>query len=223
MIVSHKHRLIFTHIPKNAGTSIRQWLMEHVPDAQEMPHNPKRRVFLVPHNPKHDTPHHVHGHSDYTYFAVVRNPYDRLLSQYNFHVERYQSYLANKRELKAKTRKKFQDTYAELQKGLSHWLEMDYPMADRKSKWYDYRWCPQSIWTNERTHVLLYENLTEDFRWVQERVAVDAPLETLNSTSTSNDHSTMENRVLLANHRELILSHLLVDFERFGYAPDFNR
>ena len=223
MIVSHKHRLIFTHIPKNAGTSIRQWLMEHVPDAQEMPHNPKRRVFLVPHNPKHDTPHHVHGHSDYTYFAVVRNPYDRLLSQYNFHVERYQSYLANKRELKAKTRKKFQDTYAELQKGLSHWLEMDYPMADRKSKWYDYRWCPQSVWTNERTHVLLYENLTEDFRWVQERVAVDAPLETLNSTSTSNDHSTMENRVLLANHRELILSHLLVDFERFGYAPDFNR
>ena len=186
--------------------------MEHVPDAQEMPHNLK-----------HDTPHHVHGHSDYTYFAVVRNPYDRLLSQYNFHVERYQSYLANKRELKAKTRKKFQDTYAELQKGLSHWLEIDYPMADRKSKWYDYRWCPQSVWTNERTHVLLYENLTEDFRWVQERVAVDAPLETLNSTSTSNDHSTMENRVLLANHRELILSHLLVDFERFGYAPDFNR
>ena len=223
MIVSHKHRLIFTHIPKNAGTSIRQWLMEHVPDAQEMPHNPKRRVFLVPHNPKHDTPHHVHGHSDYTYFAVVRNPYDRLLSQYNFHVERYQSYLANKRELKAKTRKKFQDTYAELQKGLSHWLEMDYPMADRKSKWYDYRWCPQSIWTNERTHVLKFENLTEDFRWVQERVAVDAPLLRVNSTSTSNDHSTMENRVLLANHRELILSHLLVDFERFGYAPDFNR
>ena len=212
MIVSHKHRLIFTHIPKNAGTSIGQWLLEHVPDAQEMPDTLK-----------HHTPHHVHGHSDYTYFAVVRNPYDRLLSQYNFHVERYQSYLANKRELKAKTRKKFQDTYAELQKGLSHWLEIDYPMADRKSKWYDYRWCPQSVWTNERTHVLLYENLTEDFRWVQERVAVDAPLETLNSTSTSNDHSTMENRVLLANHRELILSHLLVDFERFGYAPDFNR
>lgn len=212
MIVSHKHRLIFTHIPKNAGTSIRQWLMEHVPDAQEMP-----RTL------KHDTPHHVHGHSDYTYFAVVRNPYDRLLSQYNFHVERYQSYLANKRELKAKTRKKFQDTYAELQKGLSHWLEMDYPMADRKSKWYDYRWCPQSVWTNERTHVLLYENLTEDFRWVQERVAVDAPLETLNSTSVNNDHSTMENRVLLSDHRELILSYLLVDFERFGYAPDFNR
>ena len=75
MIVSHKHRLIFTHIPKNAGTSIRQWLVEHVPDAREMP-----RTL------KHDTPHHVHGHSDYTYFAVVRNPYDRLLSLSLIHI-----------------------------------------------------------------------------------------------------------------------------------------
>ena len=210
MIVSHRHKLIFTHIPKNAGTSIGQWLSRHVPDSREMPNTIK-----------HDTPHHVLGHHDYSHFAVVRNPYDRLLSQYRFHLEKYEQYLGRKSQLRFK--QSFQDKYAELQKGFSHWLEMDYPMADRKSKWYDYRWCPQSVWTNERTHVLLYENLTEDFRWVQERVEVDAPLETLNSTSTSNDHSTMENRVLLANHRELILSHLLVDFERFGYAPNFKR
>ena len=144
MIVSHKHKLIFTHIPKNAGTSIRQWFLDNVPDA-------------------------------------------------------------------------------ELQKGFSHWLEMDYPMADRTAKWYDYRWCPQSVWTNERTHVLNHETLETDFRWVQERVGVDAPLETLNSTTTNNDHSTMKNRLLLAKHRPLILSHLLVDFQRFGYAPNFDR
>ena len=42
-------------------------------------------------------------------------------------------------------------------------------------------------------------------------------------TSTDNDHSTPANRVLLAEHRELILSHLRVDFERFGYAPNFDR
>jgi hypothetical protein len=210
MIVSHKHKLIFTHIPKNAGTSIGQWLLEHVPDAGEMPNTLK-----------HDTPHHVHRHGDYTYFAVVRNPYDRLLSQYNFHVEKHAQYLGRKSQLRFK--QVFHDRYAELQKGFSHWLEMDYPMADRKSKWYDYRWCPQSVWTNERTHVLLYENLDKDFRWLQERVGVDEPLARVNTTSNDNDHSTAENRVLLADHRELILSHLLVDFERFGYAPDFDR
>jgi hypothetical protein len=210
MIVSHKHKLIFTHIPKNAGTSIGQWLLEHVPDAGEMPNTLK-----------HDTPHHVHRHGDYTYFAVVRNPYDRLLSQYNFHVEKHAQYLGRKSQLRFK--QVFHDRYAELQKGFSHWLEMDYPMADRKSKWYDYRWCPQSVWTNERTHVLLYENLGQDFRWLQERVGVDEPLARVNTTSNDNDHSTAENRVLLADHRELILSHLLVDFERFGYAPNFDR
>ena len=212
MIVSHEHKLIFTHIPKNAGTSIRQWFLEHVPDAES-----EQGIK------KHHTPHHVHTrhHNNYDYFAVVRNPYDRLLSQYNFHVEKHAQYLGRKSQLRFK--QVFHDRYAELKKGFGNWLTDPHPMADRKSKWYDYRWCPQSVWTNERTHVLLYENLTEDFRWVQERVEVDAPLETLNSTSVNNDHSTMENRVLLANHRELILSHLLVDFERFGYAPDFNR
>jgi len=210
MIVSHKHRLIFTHIPKNAGTSIGQWLLEHVPDAGEMPNTLK-----------HHTPHHVHQHGDYTYFAVVRNPYDRLLSQYNFHVEKYAQYLGRKSQLRFK--QVFHDRYAELRKGFGHWLEHTHTMADRTAKWYDYRWCPQSLWTNERTHVLLYENLAEDFRWVQERVGVDAPLARVNTTSNDNDHSTPANRVLLSDHRELILSHLRVDFERFGYAPNFKR
>jgi len=212
MIVSHEHKLIFTHIPKNAGTSIRQWFLDNVPDAES------EQGIL-----KHQTPHHVHTrpHNNYDYFAVVRNPYDRLLSQYHFHLEKYEQYLGRKSQLRFK--QVFHDRYAELKKGFGNWLTDPHPMADRQAKWYDYRWCPQSVWTNERTHVLLYENLTEDFRWVQERVAVDAPLETLNSTSVNNDHSTMENRVLLSDHRELILSHLQVDFDRFGYAPNFNR
>ena len=71
--------------------------------------------------------------------------------------------------------------------------------------------------------MLNHETLETDFRWVQERVGVDAPLETLNSTTANNDHSTMKNRLLLAKHRPLILSHLLVDFKRFGYAPNFDR
>jgi hypothetical protein len=52
---------------------------------------------------------------------------------------------------------------------------------------------------------------------------VDAPLARVNTTSSDNDHSTMKNRLLLAKHRPLILSHLLVDFKRFGYAPNFDR
>jgi len=210
MIVSHRHKLIFTHIPKNAGTSIRQWFTDNVPDAESE-------------TGKHQTPHHVHTRhwDDYTYFAVVRNPYDRLLSQYHFHLERYNAYVQPKSKLARK--QVFQDKYAELREGFGPWLEHPYPIADRQAKWYDYRWCPQSMWCNERTHVLKYERLDRDFRWVQEQVGVSAPLETLNTTNANTDHRLSANSVLLAPHRDLIKGHLMVDFKRFGYAPNFDR
>jgi hypothetical protein len=215
MIVSHRHQLIFTHIPKNAGTSIRAWFQQWVPDAQD-----------VPGTSKHDTPHHVHDTRlrDYAHFAVVRNPYDRLLSQYNFHVQKYAQYLGRKSQLR--TKQKFHDMYVELGKGFSHWLEVDYPMADRTPKWYDYRWCPQSVWCTPDTHILRFETLEQDFGWVRGRISNhvgDTGLRSLNGSVSDNDHSTPANRVLLADHRELILSHLRVDFERFGYEPDFDR
>ena len=213
MIVSHRHRLVFTHIPKNAGTSIREWLSQHVEDAHEIP-----GIY------KHHTPHHVpdtvYG-MDYTLFAVVRNPYDRLLSQYNFHVERYEAYLHRKSRLSQK--ESYHNKYAELKQGFDNWLTDPYPIADRQAKWYDYRWCPQAMWCTPDTHILKFETLAQDFQWVQDRVGVHEPLDTLNTTSTDNDHTTSANRVLLAPHRPLVQSHLMVDFRRFGYAPNFNR
>ena len=211
MIVSHRHRLVFTHIPKNAGTSIRSWLTTHIEDAKS--HDDQ----------KHMTPHHVYTRhrQGYTHFAVVRNPYDRLLSLYNFHVERYADYILPKSKLTRK--EQYHDKYAELQKGFANWLTDPYPIADRQAKWYDYRWCPQAVWCTQTTQVLKFETLAEDFQWVQERVGVREPLDTLNPTTANTDHTTSANRVLLADHRTLIQSHLMVDFKRFGYRPDFDR
>ena len=210
MIVSHRHRLVFTHIPKNAGTSIRTWLARHVPDCHD-----------VPNATKHMTPHHVPELAEHTHFAVVRNPYDRLLSQYNFHVERYADYIRPKSKLTRK--EQYHEKYAELKKGFANWLEHPYPIADRQAKWYDYRWCPQAVWCTQTTQVLKFETLAEDFQWVQERVGVSEPLETLNPTTANTDHTTSANRVMLADYRKLIQSHLMVDFKRFGYRPDFDR
>jgi len=213
MMISHQHRLVFTHIPKNAGTSIKAWFQRWVPDARP------EHLPLGTH--KHHTPHHLQPMPGYTHLAVVRNPYDRLLSQYYFHLEAYTKYLS--RGNKWAKKKSVRDTYNQLQQGFDNWLTDPYPIADRHAKWYDYRWCPQAMWCTEDTHVLKFETLEEDFEWVQDRVGVQEPLETLNSTGTDNDHTTSANRVLLAPHRPLIQSHLMVDFLRFGYAPDFNR
>ena len=209
MLVSHQHRVVFTHIPKTAGTSIRAWFHQHVPDTVAVGH-------------KHQTPHHVtERFSGYDHFCVVRNPYDRLLSHYHFHVERYKAYLLERSRRKQKPI--YHEVFAKLRQGFEHWLTDPYPMANRQADWYDYRWCPQAVWCTDHTHVLKFETLAEDFRWVQDRVGVREPLEPMGATAADTDHTTAENRVLLAPHRPLIQSHLMVDFVRFAYKPDFDR
>ena len=79
------------------------------------------------------------------------------------------------------------------------------------------------MWCTQTTQVLKFETLAEDFQWVQERVGVWEPLDTLNTTTANTDHTTSANRVMLADHRALIQSHLMADFKRFGYRPDFDR
>jgi len=71
MPVSHSHHLIFVHIPKNAGTSI-----TCSPDHQFVHegHHPIRSYCAW----------YPTLSSQYFSFAVVRNPWDRCLSNYNY-------------------------------------------------------------------------------------------------------------------------------------------
>jgi hypothetical protein len=81
MLLSRKYRLIFLHIPKTAGRSIRAALREIDPSAEKwLPGLAKR--------PRHATAHEVKAvFSDFDLFtsvAVVRNPFDRFCSIYHF-------------------------------------------------------------------------------------------------------------------------------------------
>lgn len=65
MPISHKHKLFFVHIPKNAGTA----LTEHLDLSGDLGHY----QFNINNVPK-----------GYKSFCVVRNPYDRLVSCYEY-------------------------------------------------------------------------------------------------------------------------------------------
>jgi len=65
MPVSHKHKLFFVHIPKNAGTA----LNEHLSLEGSLGHY------------KFDTSQVPEG---YKTFCIIRNPYDRLVSCYEY-------------------------------------------------------------------------------------------------------------------------------------------
>lgn len=67
--ISHTHKCIFIHIPRVAGTSIKE--------ALSLPgrgHLPWQYYYLV----------HPEQWETYTKFAVVRNPWDRVVSAYSY-------------------------------------------------------------------------------------------------------------------------------------------
>ncbi len=71
-MISHKHKCIFLHIPKAAGTSIERFLRSTDPDIPE-------KVLR-----KRGFSRFLNDHLDYYIFSFVRNPYDRFVSAWKW-------------------------------------------------------------------------------------------------------------------------------------------
>ena len=71
-MISHKHKCIFLHIPKAAGTSVERFLRDVDSDipAKVL----RKRGFS----------HFLNDYLDYYVFSFVRNPYDRLVSAWKW-------------------------------------------------------------------------------------------------------------------------------------------
>lgn len=85
MLVSHRHRTIFVHIQRTGGNSVQRLFEKLDPELVEaVPVDPARR------RTKHCWLQDIAEALDpavfaaYTKFAIVRNPFDRLLSWYQF-------------------------------------------------------------------------------------------------------------------------------------------
>lgn len=93
-MISHKYRCIFIHIPKCAGTSINKLLSENTIFDYRIPNYdflygwcPKRKLFL-----QHATVRELLEldlisnkiWNEYYKFTIIRNPWDRLISSYNW-------------------------------------------------------------------------------------------------------------------------------------------
>lgn len=148
--------LIFVHIPKNGGSSITSWLRTNLDGIKG----------TITHGGMQHIKKDFNLSSNCSTFAVVRNPWDRMVSAYEF-----------------KKRK------SSLQLGFSEWL---YSEPEKNNNWFTFK-TPQIKWLPTMpTWILRFENLQEDFKIIQNYSKCYEPLRHKNKT-IRNDYTTYYN------------------------------
>tara|TARA_A200000159_G_C7274563_1_gene318793 strand:- start:260 stop:1036 length:777 start_codon:yes stop_codon:yes gene_type:complete len=97
MLISHKHKWIFIHVPKNAGTTATQVLESYADimgaEYKELEDNvPPKNDIIDLNFYQHDTASVIKeklkdqefNYDDYFKFGIVRNPWERAVSKWNY-------------------------------------------------------------------------------------------------------------------------------------------
>ena len=200
-------RPVFVHISKNAGTSIVATAGERIVNAG---HRTAARWVAQ------------HGTAQ-PLFAVLRHPYDRVLSEYHYRQRRWRSgesnpHLANLHlpfdewvattfeDGAYRTRSFFERT------GVPY---NDFNMVGDQLIWF----IPQVEWVTDAHGGLLvddllrFEHLADDWSAFGAKYGIDGVLRHANQSPRPVGAEQMMSR----QSRELIHQHYRVDFERFGY------
>jgi len=141
MSIRVENRLTFIHIGKNAGTSITKTLDEN---------------FKTEHSERqHDTYHELPEYWRSGVFCVIRNPFDRLLSFYNFSIKKFK-----------KTKKGMKKSKKLLELGFENYV-LDHHtegLFEFDQKWENNtqaRYLPENI---SNINILRFENLNDDWK-----------------------------------------------------------
>ena len=203
-----RDRPVFIHISKNAGTSIIRSAGE---DIVATGHCPALEWVSE------------HGR-DSTLFAVIRNPYNRVFSEYCYRKNRYNQgertahlarmdrpfndwVLATFRDGEFRTREFFEETGVEF---------LEPRMIDGSLIWF----LPQMRWICDEKgrllvrELLLFETLDKDWQRFCRTYGINRQLQHLNAASGVGKSLDQYSRA----SRDLIADYYAADFEAFGYA-----
>ncbi len=213
MLISEQHNFLFVHIPKNAGTSIRRALRPHSLRCQKQyPVKLLTKLYL-------DFDWHWHHFRYHTSmaeaekqipaeifdrlfkFAVVRNPWDKLVSSYHFKQQR-KGHEMTKRKVKKmefseflrfahKGRQKRPLAYSQLRRIL---LRNGNPGTDM---------------------ILRFEPLNEDWEILTTRIGVKAELPQANKTRRGDYREFYSD-----SDAAFVAEHWRDDIEAFSYSFD---
>jgi chondroitin 4-sulfotransferase 11 len=200
MIISHKYRYVFLHIPKTAGTSIEQALgLRAGKDGGWTPGTCKIAGR---------TKHHIEPHmipKGYFVFTFVRNPWDRILSYYMF-----------RREPRSRHRRSIHPDERKI--SYRDWLLRlaEFSRYRHINPAFQIAISSQNRLIRDHPHFIgRYENLAEDFLHICTQVGLQPrPLQKVNPTTQKKrpyaDYYTEETAKIVARL-------YCDDIERFGY------
>lgn len=173
-LVKEPYKCTFIHIPKTGGNSVTRWLLNNTTSyvTKRRQHATIAEVLQGDHSlgpmKKEDL--------GWT-FCIVRNPWDFCVSWYTFKVmlaeHRYQ-YLVDNPDAIKPHKKKFnievqRNEVKRLSQGFDWWI-----MQTKVN--------PPTKWSMGCDYIIKLENLSEDFKKVQDRLGIHEPLPHLNKT-----------------------------------------
>lgn len=210
MLVSYKHNFLFIHIPKAAGSSITNSLRPFAERPELLLENrllrwigvrqnllgPYRRRMFVGHASAQQLRSHLApgGFEELFKFAFVRNPWDRLVSQYSF-VRQSRTHKWNRRV-----------------------MQMDFPQfADF---WTDNRRSQLHLLTDSQGELLVdyvgyFESIREDFDEICRRIGLTVELPHKNRSAHKDYRSFYDDRLA-----EMVAQRRADEIARFGYTFD---
>lgn len=186
---------VFVHIPKTGGTSVLKWISENLEykksSTKHCSFNKWQKQQAIKAN----------------HFTVVRNPYARILSWFN-----YQGKMACNRKTSNNQRNYDEDMIFYYKKGFEYWLERGHPgvllnktILTQQTDYY----------TSDCLFVLSTENLNNEFTLIQDYFNVFEPIKHLNKS----DGSTKNYRDYYNSNTKKIVSKLYEkDLDVLGYT-----
>jgi chondroitin 4-sulfotransferase 11 len=202
MLISEEKRFIFIHIPKTAGMSVNRALIGVAPDSirriEDLPafNDPQKHRHLFARDLlEYFGPKLWRG---YFSFAMVRNPFSRLVSWYNMCHERPTNKFMWRVKRDAST--------------FSEFLRMsDRIVARTRFNQVDY--VTDVSGKPIVNFVGYFENLEHDFQAICDRIGVESRLPHLNATAKVDYREFYD-----AASRNLVESRFSRDLEAFGYS-----
>ena len=191
VMISHDPPFIFVHLTKTAGTSV-DYTLKHLAEIPEGKHKVKHETILQLLKQCKKDP------SEYFKFTTVRNPFDRLLSNYFYRVERLKD-----------------PKILDLDMSFSEWItgEKGYSFKDTMVKRTMYSWISDKKGNMLMDYIIRFENLQEGFSEVCQKIGVPAK-ELPHTFKTDHEHYSS---YYSPEAVECVNKHYKKDLESFKY------